>query len=318
MRKIVLLIGITVALVSCGGSKKAVTTKKPTIPKQVTKVPNTKKEVVVPRVEKKETAPPATYKDKIVLYITNYEEIARHEMETYGIPASITLAQGILESGAGYGMLTKRANNHFGIKCHDWEGESVYHDDDRLQECFRKYDHAGQSFRDHSLFLKNRKRYAKLFTYKQDDYKAWAYGLKAAGYATDKKYPVKLISIIERYNLAKYDREVLSKTKSRAVRKEPTVIKEEVAPPVPVVEKSEEEIQATSRKNSRIQVDTNTEIETEKGKVYVVKKGDTLYSISRKYNIKVAQLKSYNNLTDNTISIGQELIVKPDGDTNEF
>ncbi|MFC5044062.1 glucosaminidase domain-containing protein [Aquimarina hainanensis] len=318
MRKIVLLIGITVALVSCGGSKKAVTTKKPTIPKQVTKVPNTKKEVVVPRVEKKETAPPATYKDKIVLYIANYEEIARHEMETYGIPASITLAQGILESGAGYGMLTKRANNHFGIKCHDWEGESVYHDDDRLQECFRKYDHAGQSFRDHSLFLKNRKRYAKLFTYKQDDYKAWAYGLKAAGYATDKKYPVKLISIIERYNLAKYDREVLSKTKSRAVRKEPTVIKEEVAPPVPVVEKSEEEIQATSRKNSRIQVDTNTEIETEKGKVYVVKKGDTLYSISRKYNIKVAQLKSYNNLTDNTISIGQELIVKPDGDTNEF
>ena len=166
--------------------------------------------------------------------------------------------------------------------------------------------------------MKNRKRYAKLFTYKQDDYKAWAYGLKAAGYATDKKYPVKLISIIERYNLAKYDREVLSKTKSRAVRKEPTVIKEEVAPPVPVVEKSEEEIQATSRKNSRIQVDTNTEIETEKGKVYVVKKGDTLYSISRKYNIKVAQLKSYNNLTDNTISIGQELIVKPDGDTNEF
>ena len=135
-------------------------------------------------------------------------------MLQYGIPASITLAQGILESGAGRGDLTKKGNNHFGIKCHDWTGDRVYHDDDELQECFRKYNDPKYSYRDHSLFLTGRSRYQDLFKLRKNDYKGWAKGLKKAGYATDPKYPNKLISIIERYQLDRYDDEVLGKNTS--------------------------------------------------------------------------------------------------------
>ena len=118
----------------------------------------------------------------------------------YGIPASITLAQGILESGAGRSALSKKSNNHFGIKCHKgWTGQRVFHDDDELQECFRKYKDPKYSFRDHSLFLTQRSRYEGLFAYKKNDYKSWAKGLRKAGYATDPKYPQKLINIIETY-----------------------------------------------------------------------------------------------------------------------
>ena len=123
-------------------------------------------------------------------------------MHEHRIPASITLAQGILESGSGQGQLASKSNNHFGIKCHtSWKGERVYHDDDEDQECFRKYQYVETSYDDHSDFLVNRKRYAFLFDYNTNDYKKWAKGLKKAGYATDKKYPNKLISIIERYKL---------------------------------------------------------------------------------------------------------------------
>lgn len=114
------------------------------------------------------------------------------EMRKYKIPASITLAQGILESGSGKGRLAVEANNHFGIKCHGWTGKKIYHDDDASQECFRKYDYAKSSFEDHSTFLTTRGRYSKLFDYKVDDYKSWAKGLRAAGYATDRKYPQKI------------------------------------------------------------------------------------------------------------------------------
>ena len=116
----------------------------------------------------------ASYAEVVAVYIDNYDEIAMEEMLQYGIPASITLAQGILESGAGRGDLSKRANNHFGIKCHrDWTGERVYHDDDELQECFRKYKDPKYSFRDHSLFLTQRSRYQDLFKLRKDDYKGW-------------------------------------------------------------------------------------------------------------------------------------------------
>lgn len=153
-------------------------------------------------------------------YIAGYAEIAKEEMRLYKIPASITLAQGILESGAGRGELTRRANNHFGIKCHEWKGDMVYHDDDRSQECFRKYNDPKYSYRDHSLFLTERARYANLFKLKEDDYKGWAKGLKSAGYATDKLYPRKLIDLIERYELYNYDAEVLTgvKTSPRIAR----------------------------------------------------------------------------------------------------
>ena len=133
---------------------------------------------------------PINTTDKVALYIHKYNDIAQYEMQQSGIPASITLAQGILESGAGKGDLTKRANNHFGIKCHKkWEGQYVYHDDDERGECFRKYTYVETSYKDHSAFLTKRKRYAFLFEYNITDYKKWAKGLKKAGYATDIKYP---------------------------------------------------------------------------------------------------------------------------------
>ena len=143
-------------------------------------------------------------------YILNYKDIAMREMREYRIPASITLAQGLLESGAGNSALAREANNHFGIKCHKgWEGKTYIMDDDAKNECFRKYKNAEDSFRDHSEFLATRSRYAALFELEITDYEGWAKGLKAAGYATNPKYAQLLIDRIELYDLAKYDRIVL-------------------------------------------------------------------------------------------------------------
>ena len=191
-------------------------------------------------------------------YVKYYSNIAMDEMIQFSIPASITLAQGILESGAGKGRLAVEANNHFGIKCHDWNGKKIYHDDDEKQECFRKYDNPEYSYRDHSLFLADRKRYSFLFDLKKDDYKQWAKGLKKAGYATDPKYPQKLIDLIERYELYKYDNIVLKK----------------------------------------------------KNKQYKVRRGDTLYSISKKFSMPVNLIKKLNNLQGDNLSVGQTIIIK--------
>ena len=139
-------------------------------------------------------------------YIEKYSDLAVEEMYRTGVPASITLAQGLLESGNGLSELAVKGNNHFGIKCHNtWTGAKVYHDDDRKGECFRKYDNPEESFRDHSDFLRYRDRYKFLFDYEPTDYKSWAYGLKVAGYATDPKYPEKLIRLIEEHELYLYD-----------------------------------------------------------------------------------------------------------------
>lgn len=138
-------------------------------------------------------------------YIDQYRDLAIQEMLRYNIPASITLAQGLLESGAGKSELVRKGNNHFGIKCHGWTGRTVYHDDDLTQECFRAYDNALQSFEDHSKFLVKGSRYRSLFSLKRTDYKGWARGLKAAGYATNPAYADRLISLIELYKLYEYD-----------------------------------------------------------------------------------------------------------------
>jgi hypothetical protein len=139
-------------------------------------------------------------------YIERFAEVAIEEMKKYDIPASITLAQGCLESGNGNSTLAKKANNHFGIKCNNsWHGPSVRHDDDKRNECFRKYKNAWESYRDHSKFLTGNQRYSFLFNLKVEDYKSWAKGLKKAGYATDSKYPTRLISIIEEHKLYEYD-----------------------------------------------------------------------------------------------------------------
>lgn len=212
----------------------------------------------------------------VLAYIEKYKGVAKDNMTRTGIPASITLGQAILESGAGTGPLSLQANNHFGIKCHkEWTGPSIRYTDDEENECFRKYDDPSLSFKDHSYFLTSRPRYAELFEFQKDDYRSWAYGLKAAGYATDKQYPDKLIGLIERYQLNKFDAEVLGKefVPTRTV----------VSKPVSYTDESEK---------------------------YKVVKGDSLYSISKKFNISIDELKKKNNLTDNTISLGQSIIVK--------
>lgn len=211
----------------------------------------------------------------ITEYVKTFAEVAQFEMKAYGIPASITLAQGLLESGFGKGELALKTNNHFGIKCHTgWQGDYDFHDDDEKGECFRKYNHPMYSYRDHSLFLKNRSRYASLFELEQDDYKKWAHGLKKAGYATDKRYPHKLISLIEAHELYKFDRAVLGDGHSR---KEMT---REIVSNKPSVDK------------------------------HIVKEGDTLYSISKKYAVSVDDIKRWNYLYDNSIKVGQKLTVK--------
>lgn len=139
-------------------------------------------------------------------YIDQYKDLAIEQMLKYNIPASITLSQGLLESGAGRSWLTKSSNNHFGIKCHGWTGRRVFHDDDERGECFRAYDNPRQSFEDHSRFLATQSRYAQLFNYARTDYKSWARGLKHCGYATNPQYASKLIQIIELYNLNQYDK----------------------------------------------------------------------------------------------------------------
>ena len=213
-----------------------------------------------------------TYEEEIKLYIANFNEIAKENMKSHGVPASVTLAQGILESGAGKGKLAISANNHFGIKCHkEWTGDSVKHDDDAAQECFRKYEHPQESYKDHSLFLTSRPRYSSLFKLDKGDYQAWAKGLKAAGYATDVKYPDKLIGLIERFELYKFDNEVLQRNYI-PVKKDP------------VVEISEG--------------------------YYTIQQGDTLYSLSKKFNQTVEELQKMNNLTNATISIGQKIKIK--------
>lgn len=205
MKKLILVISIALFLFSCKSKRGIITkrsghnTKEVEVKKEGENLDNTK---TISKV----------YANNTERYIFTYKEIAQEEMRLYGIPASITMAQGILESASGSGRLSVKGNNHFGIKCHGWTGQKIYHDDDAKQECFRKYKDAKYSFRDHSLFLSERKRYSKLFLLKKDDYRGWAKGLKAAGYATDPKYPYKLIKLIERYNLNAFDKEVLGKS----------------------------------------------------------------------------------------------------------
>lgn len=258
--KILTLLLASLFLMSCGAKRKS---------KRVSKKNTPKKEVVV--TPKKATPPKTkTYTDVKLKYIDTYSKIAMEEMRRYKVPASITLAQGILESRSGQSELTRKSNNHFGIKCHKgWTGGKTYHDDDEKGECFRVYDYPEKSFRDHSLFLAERTRYADLFKLKITDYKGWAKGLRKAGYATDKKYPEKLINIIEAYKLYQYDDKVLGKKTKR----------------------------------------TKYEKEADEPKFHEVIKGDTLYSISREYGLSVDKIKSINGLNSNTISIGQKIYV---------
>lgn len=164
-------------------------------------------------------------------YIDKYSDLAIKEMKRTGVPASITLAQGILESNAGQSVLTTKGNNHFGIKCHnDWRGKTMKMDDNAPKECFRVYPNAEASFRDHSDFLRSRDRYKSLFELKQTDYKGWARGLKKAGYATDPGYADKLITLIEDYELYRFDKGVKVSVKPPLEIEEPKVVQLEPRP----------------------------------------------------------------------------------------
>ncbi|WP_418262200.1 glucosaminidase domain-containing protein [Flavobacterium faecale] len=249
IKKIFLFI-IVAALVGCNSSKSTTATSKQNGARRTNK------------------SSQAVSRNQVVSsYVDQYKDVAMRNMKKYGIPASIILAQGILESGAGRSELSENANNHFGIKCHNnWLGETIRHDDDQRQECFRKYRNSADSYEDHAAFLTSGSRYASLFNLRKDDYESWAKGLRAAGYATDPRYPNKLIAYIEAYDLAQYDAQVLGKKYTSTI------------------------------------VNNYS-----KGVFHEVQKGDTLYSISKKYNVLIEDLMRRNNLSDNTISIGQQL-----------
>lgn len=232
-------------------------------------------------------------------YIDDYKEIAMVEMQRYKIPASITLAQAILESGSGQGRLARHGNNHFGIKCHSsWQGKTMTHDDDEKGECFRRYKYAFESFEDHSTFLVNRSRYAFLFDLEPDDYVGWAHGLKKAGYATDPGYAKKLIQLIKRHKLYEYDQLVLNAGSKVAETSQANVQTD-----------STKTVQATTPQGKPKGEPQATESNTAT-RHYVVKAGDTLYKIAREQRVSIEQIMKLNNLnekTSNNIKVGQKL-----------
>ena len=227
-------------------------------------------------------------------YISTYAEIAVQEMYRSGIPASITLAQGMLESGNGRSELAVKSNNHFGIKCHNnWNGGRVYHDDDAKGECFRKYDHVHQSYRDHSDFLRYRDRYKFLFDLKPTDYKGWAYGLKKAGYATDPSYPTKLIRLIEEYRLYQYD------TKTASFGAAGKAVVERPAPPS-VIEQALPVADQVRKKY--FQFETTRQMFSKNGVPFIYSaEGETYKSIADANGLFVKELLKFNDLTEDEI-----------------
>jgi LysM repeat protein len=237
----------------------------------------------------------------VAAYIDRYKAIAIEEMKTYGIPASVTLAQGIHESGSGCSALAINSNNHFGIKCHsEWSGQTYHHDDDQPQECFRVYSSPEESFRDHSEFLKSRPRYAGLFDLNPTDYRAWARGLKAAGYATNPRYPEIIIKLIEDYHLDQYDRPS-GQTVSNGTSKESSevqLIKQSLLQSAATA-KTEPTPSAQPNKPTEVTQYTLDERSVNGTKAVVLKWNLPLAAIAQKYNITVEQLYAFNDMPTN-------------------
>ena len=208
-------------------------------------------------------------------YIEQYSKDAIIQMHKHKIPASITMAQGILESSNGNSRLAVKGNNHFGIKCHNWDGKKIYEDDDKKNECFRKYENALASFEDHSLFLKKYNRYAFLFDFKITDYKAWAKGLKTAGYATNKKYADLLIKLIEENQLYELDKV--------------------------------KETQSILTEFSR-----NVYLHPNRIKYVISKEGETLLEIAKEFDMRLWQLYKYNDIEDEyELTKGEKIFIQP-------
>ena len=271
-------------------------------------------------------------------YIYQYKDVAISQMLHYGIPASITLAQGLFESGAGKSELAIKANNHFGIKCNGWTGRRSYHDDDEQNECFRAYDNAYESYEDHSKFLTGSRRYRSLFSLKTTDYKGWARGLKTAGYATNPKYADKLIEIIQLYKLYEYDKakdydkflvdhmkshqaggaalhpiKVFNKNYYLIARRGDSFrsIADEIGISYRKIAKYNErdkrdvleegEIVWLKKKQTKAPKDY-------KGRLHYVKNGESMYSIAQKYGIRLKNLYKMNKLSpDYQIRVGDQL-----------
>jgi len=275
-------------------------------------------------------------------YINQYKDLAIEEMMHYNIPASITLAQGLLESRAGQSDLTIRGNNHFGIKCHGWSGATIYHDDDEQQECFRAYKDAYESFEDHSKFLANQQRYSSLFKLSRTDYAGWAYGLKTCGYATNLHYSDKLIEIIQLYRLNQYDiASGYDKFMARHSAVDKPVMNGAILHPIYIYNDNYylkartgdtfksigKEVDISYRKlakyNERDRNDVLSEgdivylkkkrikaLKTYRGKPHTVQSGESMYSIAQKYGIRLKSLYKKNNLSpDFQIQTGCQLRV---------
>lgn len=237
--------------------------------------------------------------DKYINYIKKYHPLAQQQQKMHGIPASITLAQGLLESQCGESRLAKVGNNHFGIKCNGWTGDTILKDDDKINDCFRRYARAEDSFSDHSAFLK-RKRYAPLFNLKKDDYAAWARTLKKCGYATDPAYPDKLIRLIETYQLYKYDKNEtpLFADNSKSKNKVDTKYTDEN------ITINDEQL-ATEIGNAHV-------IRRRWGIYYVVAhEGDTFASLAKELNVKEKNLAKFNDLhKDDAIAPGETIWIE--------
>ncbi len=216
-------------------------------------------------------------------YISLWSNVAVEHMQQYRIPASITLAQGILESGNGNSPLATTANNHFGIKCHDWTGEKVYFDDDQKQECFRKYPSGDESYKDHSVFLTSKPRYKSLFQLPIDDYKSWAKGLKSAGYATNPKYAEKLIDLIERLRLYEFDEKTISNPAEQQLAQQIREEKEQAKANVKI------DANALEYKKHTVSKSKN------EVNYIIARKGDTYYKIAQEFDLALRQLYKYND-----------------------
>lgn len=234
-------------------------------------------------------------------YVENYKDEAIKEMQLYGIPASITLAQGMLESGYAMSDLAKKANNHFGIKCHDdWKGPTYISDDDKKDECFRKYPTVLDSYTDHSLFLKSRARYAQLFDLNTTDYRGWAKGLKEAGYATEPKYAQRLVDLIETNELYNYDLTSASNKTKKQTEKKAKQNKQETAKK----EKPVEQAQKTSATHEVFRLGIV--------KYIIVKPGDTFTQLAKETDKDLWQLYKYNDMTaEDKLIVGQRLYLQP-------
>ncbi len=273
------------------------------------------------------------------IYIDTYKALAIEQMERYGIPASITLAQGLLESAAGQSRLAREANNHFGIKCgSNWNGRYILYDDDARNEKFRVYDSPRESYEDHSLFLTTRSRYAFLFKYKRTDYKSWAHGLKKAGYATNPHYAQQLISLIHRYKLDQYDK-MSSKDVRRSATPSTTTGNELIVrrnnDNYYVVARSgdtfasigkemgvsERKLRKYNEVDKRYRLQPGEIVYLEKkrkkadrslrGKFHEVKAGESLHTIAQRYGIRMKTLYKNNHLADDYMpQVGERLKIR--------